>query len=76
MPTSFRRFGLPPGGYTFPIQRVVKAKQGKVVRARIRFQYLDELTQQRSIVLKSVLRESRKSKQKTTKYTELTLIKR
>jgi Thrombospondin type 3 repeat len=62
--------------YTFPIERVVKSKRGKVVRARIRFQHLDELAQQRSIVLKSVLRESRKSKQKTTKYTELTLIKR
>jgi Thrombospondin type 3 repeat len=62
--------------YTFPIQRVVKAKKGKVVRARIRFEYLDELTQQRSIVLKSVLRETRKSKQKKTKFKELALIKR
>jgi Thrombospondin type 3 repeat len=62
--------------YTFPIERVVKANKGKVVRARIRFQHLDELAQQRSIVLKSVLRETRKSKQKKTKFKELTLIKR
>jgi hypothetical protein len=54
----------------------VKAKKGKVVRARIRFQYLDELSRQRSIVLKSVLRETRRSKQKKTKFKELALIKR
>ena len=29
--------------YTFPIQRVVKAKKGKVIRARVRFQYRKEL---------------------------------
>jgi hypothetical protein len=62
--------------YTFPIQRVVNAKHGKVVRARIRFQYLDELQQARSIVLKSVVRPSRKAKDKSTEYKELTLIKR
>jgi hypothetical protein len=62
--------------YTFPIQRVVNAKNGKVVRARIRFQYLDELRQARSIVLKSVLRTSRTAKDKSTEYKELTLIKR
>jgi hypothetical protein len=62
--------------YTFPIQRVVSAKNGKVVRARIRFQYLDELQRARSIVLRSVLRTSRDAKQKTTEYKELTLIKR
>jgi hypothetical protein len=62
--------------YTFPIQRVVNAKNGKVVRARIRFQYLDELQRARSIVLKSVLRTSRKAKDKSTEYKELTLIKR
>ena len=62
--------------YTFPIQRVVSAKHGKVVRARIRFQYLDEIQQARSIVLRSVLRTSRNAKQKTSEFTELTLIKR
>jgi hypothetical protein len=62
--------------YTFPIQRVVNSQNGKIVRARIRFQYLDELQQARSIVLRSVLRTSRNAKQKSTEYTELTLIKR
>jgi hypothetical protein len=62
--------------YTFPIERVVKAKKGKVVRARIKFRYSDEIARQRSIVLKSVLRETRKSKQKKTKFKELALIKR
>jgi hypothetical protein len=54
----------------------VNSQNGKIVRARIRFQYLDELQQARSIVLRSVLRTSRTAKQKSTEYTELTLIKR
>ncbi len=62
--------------YTFPIQRVVSAKKGKVVRARIRFQYRSELQELDSVTLKSVLRESRQAKERTTKFTKLTLIKR
>ena len=62
--------------YTFPIQRKVDAKKGKVIRARIRFQFREELESRRSIVLKSVLRTGRHSKNKTTKYKKLTLIKR
>jgi hypothetical protein len=62
--------------YTFPIQRVVSAKNGKVIRARVRFQYREELEQQSHIVLRSVLRTSRQSKQKVTKYKTLKLIDR
>ncbi len=62
--------------YTFPIQRVVSAKKGKVVRARIRFQYRSELQELDSVTLKSVLREKRSAKERTTKFTKLKLIKR
>jgi hypothetical protein len=62
--------------YTFPVQRVVKAKKGKVIRARVRFQYRNQLEHQRTITLRSVLKTSRKDKSKRTKYTKLQLIKR
>jgi hypothetical protein len=62
--------------YTFPIQRVVNAKKGKVIRARVRFQFRSELERQRSITLRSVLGTSRDDKSKVTKYKTLTLIKR
>jgi hypothetical protein len=62
--------------YTFPIQRVVNAKKGKVIRARIRFQYRSELERQRTITLRSVLGTSRDDKSKQTKYKKLKLIKR
>jgi hypothetical protein len=62
--------------YTFPVQRVVKAKKGKVIRARVRFQFRNQLEHQRTITLRSVLRTSRKDKSKRTKYTKLQLIKR
>jgi hypothetical protein len=62
--------------YTFPIQRVVNAKKGKVIRARVRFQFRSELERQRSITLRSVLGTSRDDKSKVTKYKKLTLIKR
>lgn len=62
--------------YTFPVQRVVKAKKGKVIRARVRFQYRNQLEHQRTITLRSVLKTSRKDKGKRTKYTKLQLIKR
>jgi len=62
--------------YTFPIQRVVNAKKGKVIRARVRFQFRSELERQRTVTLRSVLRTSRRSNDKTTKYTKLKLIKK
>jgi hypothetical protein len=64
--------------YTFPIQRVVNAKKGKVIRARVRFQYRSELERQRTITLtlRSVLGTSRDDKSKQTKYKKLKLIKR
>ncbi len=62
--------------YTFPIQRVVPMKGGKVVRARVRFKFIKELSKQRTVVLKSVLRDNRKDQSKVTKYKKLTLIKR
>jgi hypothetical protein len=62
--------------FTFPIQRVVKAKKGKVIRARVRFQFRSELEQTKSIVLKSVLRTDRDDKSKTTKFKTLKLIDR
>jgi hypothetical protein len=62
--------------YTFPIQRVVKAKKGKVIRARVRFQYRKELEQRKSIILKSVLRTDRQDKTKATDYKKLKLIDR
>jgi hypothetical protein len=62
--------------YTFPIQRVVNAKKGKVVRARVRFRFRRELERRSHIVLKSVLRTSRKDKSKTTKFKKLKLIDR
>jgi hypothetical protein len=62
--------------YTFPIQRIVDAKRGKVIRARVRFQFRSELERRKSIVLKSVLRESRKDKSRTIKYKTLKLIDR
>lgn len=60
--------------YTFPIQRVVKAKKGKVIRARVRFQFRKELERRKSITLKSVLREDRDDPTKVTKYKKLKLI--
>lgn len=62
--------------YTFPIQRVVKAKKGKVVRARVRFKFRKELEQRNSIVLKSVLRTSRQANTKVAKFEKLKLIQR
>ena len=62
--------------YTFPIQRKLNNTKGKLVRARIRFQFRSELERRRSIILKSVLRTSRHSKDKTTNYMRLKLIKR
>ena len=60
--------------YTFPIQRVVKAKKGKVIRARVRFRFRKKLEKQKSIVLKSVLSEDRKRTDKVTKFKKLKLI--
>jgi hypothetical protein len=62
--------------YTFPIQRVVKAKKGKVIRARVRFQYRKELERRNTITLRSVLGTSRKDKTKVTKFKKLNLINR
>lgn len=62
--------------YTFPIQRVVKAKKGKVIRARVRFRYRKELERRNAIILKSVLRADRKDKSKDIKYKKLKLIDR
>jgi hypothetical protein len=62
--------------YTFPIQRIVQAKKGKVIRARVRFRYRKELEKRKSIVLKSVLRTDRDDKSKTTKFKTLKLIDR
>ncbi len=61
---------------TFPIQRVVKAKKGKIVRARVRFRFRSELAESKSVVLKSVLRSNRADKTKVTKYKKLRLIDR
>ena len=54
--------------FTFPIERVVSSNSGKVIRARIRFQFRKELEEANSVVLKSVLRTDRHSKDKSTKY--------
>jgi hypothetical protein len=62
--------------YTFPIQRIVKAKKGKVIRARVRFQFRSELEKRKSIILKSVLRTDRDDKTKVVKYKKLKLIDR
>jgi hypothetical protein len=62
--------------YTFPIQRVVKAKKGKVIRARVRFQFRKELEKRNSVTLKSVLRTDRDDKSKVTKFKKLKLIDR
>ncbi|HEX2128626.1 MAG TPA: hypothetical protein VHF58_05365 [Solirubrobacterales bacterium] len=62
--------------YTFPIQRVVKAKKGKIIRARVRFQYRKELEKRNSVVLKSVLRTDRDDESKEIKYKRLKLIDR
>jgi hypothetical protein len=62
--------------YTFPIQRVVNAKKGKVIRARVRFQFRSELRRQRTITLRSVLGTSRDDKSKQIKYKKLKLIER
>jgi hypothetical protein len=62
--------------YTFPIQRKVKAKKGKVIRARVRFRFRKQLERQRSIVLRSALTTSRRDASKTIKFKKLKLIKR
>ena len=62
--------------YTFPIQRTVNAKKGKIIRARVRFQFRKELERAKSITLKSVLRENRNDESKTTKFKKLKLIQR
>jgi hypothetical protein len=62
--------------YTFPIQRVVKAKKGKIVRARVRFQFRQELERRNSIILKSVLRSDQDDKSKEVKFKKLKLIDR
>ena len=62
--------------YTFPIQRIVKAKKGKIIRARVRFKFRKELERRNSITLKSVLREDRRDKDKVTKYKKLKLLQR
>jgi hypothetical protein len=54
----------------------VKAKKGKVIRARVRFQYRSELEKRNSITLKSVLRTDRDDDTKVTKYKKLKLIDR
>jgi hypothetical protein len=55
---------------------MVSAKKGKVIRARVRPQYREELERRKSIVLRSVLGKSRRDKSKTTKFKKLTLIDR
>ena len=35
----------------FPIQRIVKAKKGKVIRARVRFRFRKALERRKSIIL-------------------------
>ena len=47
-----------------------------MVRARIRFQYRNELAELDSVTLKSTLRTSRQAKEKSSKFTTLKLIKR
>ena len=62
--------------YTFPIQRIVSAKKGKIIRARVRFQFRKELERRKSIILRSVLRENRQDDSKVTVYKKLKLIDR
>lgn len=62
--------------YTFPIQRVVNAKKGKVIRARVRWQFREELQRRKTIVLKSVLRTGVRDKNRVIKYKKLRLIDR
>ena len=59
--------------YTFPVQRKVGAKKGKVVRARVRFQFRKTLETRRTVTLKSVIRANGEEK---TVYKKLKLIKR
>ena len=59
--------------YTFPIQRKVKAKHGKVIRARVRFQFRSKLEHARTVTLKSVVTAGDKHRRK---FTKLKLIKR
>ena len=59
--------------YTFPVQRKVKAKKGKVVRARVRFRFRKKLETKRTVTLKSVIRAKG---EKRTRYRRLKLIKR
>lgn len=60
--------------YTFPIQRVVNAKKGKVIRARVRFQFRKELQERKTVILKSVLRTDRKDDTPVVKFKKLKLI--
>lgn len=62
--------------YTFPIQRIVAAKKGKIIRARVRFRFRKELERRNSIILKSVLRTDRNDKTKVVKFKKLNLIDR
>lgn len=62
--------------YTFPVQRVVRAHKGKVVRARVRFQFRRKLEQSRTVTLRSVLSENRSTTRKKTRHTKLRLINR
>jgi hypothetical protein len=59
--------------YTFPVQRKVQAKKGKMVRARVRFQFRKKLESRRTITLKSVIRANGEER---TVYEKLKLIKR
>ncbi len=59
--------------YTFPIQRRVKAKKGKVVRARVRFRFRKTLETKRTVTLKSVIRARGEQR---IRYRKLKLLKR
>jgi hypothetical protein len=63
---------------TFPIQRKVKAKKGKIVRARVRFQFRDELERRNNILIRSkITTGSRKNPDKEkVKFKKLRLIHR
>ena len=56
--------------YTFPVQRVVKTKKGKVIRARVRFQYRNQLEHQRTITLRSVLEDEPQGQEQADKVHE------
>jgi hypothetical protein len=59
--------------YTYPVQRRVRPSKGKVVRARVRFQFRKTLEKKRTVTLKSVVRAAGEER---TVYKKLKLIKR